>query len=58
MNEEHHMETNPTPRPGGIVLIVIAWLLVIIPAAWGVTQTIRQSMVLFTTPPPPATQPA
>ena len=40
------------------ILVAIAWLLVIIPAAWGVTQTIRQSMVLFSAPAAPATQPA
>ena len=49
------METSPANRPGQSLLLIVAWLLVIIPAAWGVTQTIRQSMVLFTATPPAAT---
>lgn len=34
------------------VAIAIAWIVVIIPAAWGITQTIRQSTQLFKSPPP------
>ena len=33
-------------------LLIIAWVVVGIPAAWGVTQTVRRSMDLFTSPPP------
>jgi hypothetical protein len=44
-----------------VPMLVIAWLVVGIPAAWGVTQTFKQSLKLFTAPPAPAavaTQPA
>ena len=32
--------------------LVVAWLIVAIPAAWGVAQTVRQSMKLFLPPDP------
>jgi hypothetical protein len=45
-------------RPSSRLLLIVAWLIVGIPAAWGVTQTAKRSMDLFTAPnPPPATQP-
>ena len=37
------------------VAIAVAWIVVIIPAAWGITQTIRQSTQLFKNPPAVAT---
>ena len=38
--------------------LLLAWLVVGVPAAWGVTQTFKQSLKLFQSPPPPAaTQP-
>ena len=36
------------------VLLILAWLVVGIPAAWGVTQTVKRSMDLFKSSPPPA----
>jgi hypothetical protein len=32
------------------LLLIVAWLVVLIPAAWGVTQTVKRSMDLFTSP--------
>jgi hypothetical protein len=40
------------------VLIAAAWLLVGIPAAWGVAQTFKTSLKLFQAPPPAPTAPA
>ena len=37
--------------------LVVAWLIVGGPAAWGVTQTLKQSLKLFQSSPPPATRP-
>ncbi|HTL27672.1 MAG TPA: hypothetical protein VL282_00560 [Tepidisphaeraceae bacterium] len=34
------------------VVIAIAWLIVAIPAAWGVSQTVLKSVDLFRGPPP------
>ena len=40
-------------------MLIISWLIVGIPAAWGVSQTFTRSLQLFTAPPAPAvTQPA
>jgi len=36
------------------LLLIVAWLIVGIPAAWGVTQTVKRSMDLFKAPPAPA----
>ena len=43
---------NPTPHRSSRLLLVVAWLIVGIPAAWGVTQTAKRSMDLFKSPPP------
>jgi hypothetical protein len=34
--------------------LIVVWLIVAIPAGWGVSQTIRKSLTLFTSAPPPA----
>jgi hypothetical protein len=47
-------EPKRTRRP--ILTLVLAWLIVLAPAAWGVTQTFKQSLKLFTAP-ASATQP-
>ena len=36
-------------------LLTVAWLVVGIPAAWGVSQTVMRSMDLFTSPAPAPT---
>lgn len=33
------------------VAIAVAWIVVIIPAAWGITQTLKQATQLFKNPP-------
>jgi hypothetical protein len=47
----------PAPRRTSPLLLIVAWLVVGIPAAWGVSQTVMRSMDLFKSP-PPATAPA
>jgi hypothetical protein len=48
----------PTPHRSSAPLLFIAWLIVGVPAAWGVTQTVKRSMDLFTAPnPAPTTAP-
>ena len=46
-----HARTSP-------LLVALAWFIVGVPAAWGVSQTFTRSLQLFTAPPTPAaTQP-
>jgi hypothetical protein len=42
------MIEKPTPN----WKVALAWLIVILPAAWGIAQTVRKSLPLFHTPPP------
>ncbi len=47
--------THPVSTPLGQkmsnpLLIVVAWLVVAVPLAWGVTQTVKTSMALFHPP--------
>lgn len=37
----------PRPSPGSWVLVVIAWALVGIPLAWGVSKTLQTAVRLF-----------
>ena len=48
----------PGPGRNNVPMLLVAWLIVGVPAAWGVTQTFRQSLKLFTAPAavPAATQ--
>ena len=39
-----------SPNRSSPVLLVIAWLVVGIPAAWGVAQTVTKSLDLFKSP--------
>jgi hypothetical protein len=43
-----------TPRG----LLIVAWLIVGLPALWGVSQTFMKSLDLFRAPPAAATKPA
>lgn len=45
-------ESTRTRTP--VLALALAWLIVLAPAAWGVTQTFKQSLKLFTAPPAPA----
>ena len=40
------------------MLLMIAWIVVGVPATWGVYQTVDRSLALFRSPPPPTSQPA
>ena len=43
----------PPARSTPVLTLVVAWLVVIIPAAWGVTQTAIKSFDLFRSAPAP-----
>lgn len=45
-------------RKTSVISIALAWLVVCVPAAWGVSQTVRTSMKLLHPAPPAATQPS
>jgi hypothetical protein len=51
------MIDDETKDPGSTspALLIIAWLIVLIPAAWGVSQTVSKSMDLFRSPVAPPT---
>jgi hypothetical protein len=40
------------------LLITLAWLIVIIPTAWGLNYTVQNAMKLFTAPAPAVAAPA
>jgi len=40
-------EAQATPGAGNTLLLVLSWLWVGIPLAWGVLETLRSSMALF-----------
>jgi len=46
----------PAVRKTPVAIVIIAWLVVGVPAAWGISQTVIQSTALFRAP-PPSTQP-
>jgi hypothetical protein len=50
--------SDDVPRRTSPLLLIVAWLFVGIPAAWGVSQTVVKSMELFTSPPPAPTAPS
>lgn len=46
------MTSSPTPDPvrpskGSWVLVAIGWILVGLPLAWGINQTLKSAVVLF-----------
>jgi hypothetical protein len=53
------METISTvPAKRSTAALVVAWLIVTVPAAWGVSQTIHKSLALFTSARPTSDSPA
>ncbi len=40
------------------ILVAAAWIVVIVPAGWGLTYTVQNALKLFGHNPPPATAPA
>ena len=54
------MQPSDAPGRSSPTLLIVAWLVVGIPATWGVSQTVMRSMDLFKTAPrveSPTTQP-
>lgn len=53
------MSADDRPHRTSPILLIVAWLVVGIPAAWGVSQTVMRSLDLFVAPAPatPASQP-
>jgi hypothetical protein len=45
------MPAGEDPPRTSRLLLLVAWLVVIIPAAWGVSQTVMRSLDLFSAPP-------
>ena len=49
---------NTTPAKRSTVALIVAWMIVAVPAAWGVSQTIHKSLALFTSIPSTSNSPA
>jgi len=50
-----------TVKKSSPVLIAVAWLIVVVPAGWGLTYTVQNALKIFqtsATPPAPASSPA
>lgn len=45
-------------RTSSPALIALAWAIVVVPTAWGLSYTIQNAMKIFTAPAPAATAPA
>ncbi len=39
-------------------LIALAWIIVLVPAAWGLTYTVQNALKIFTAPAPAVSTPA
>ncbi len=52
---------NTQTKPTSPLLIVVAWLVVIVPAGWGLRYTVQNALKIFASPAaataPPATPP-
>jgi hypothetical protein len=47
-----------TEKKSSAIIILLAWIVVGLPAGWGIYNTARNSMKLFQQSPPAATPPA
>jgi hypothetical protein len=50
-----------TVKKSSPALIAVAWLIVVVPAGWGLTYTVQNALKIFqtsATPPAPASSPA
>jgi hypothetical protein len=47
MTDHLESEAPATPGAGNTLLLIVSWLWVGVPLAWGVLQTLRTSMALF-----------
>jgi hypothetical protein len=52
------MAESTTVKKSSPLLIAAAWIIVIVPTAWGLNYTVRNAMKLFTASSPAATTPA
>ncbi len=52
------MDRNESSRGTSPVLIAAAWLVVILPAGWGLRYTVQNALKLFATPDAAASSPA
>ena len=52
LNYQRPSDSGPPPHPRGtqVIALIISWAIVGVPAAWGVAQTVRKSIPLFTRP--------
>ena len=48
----------PEPAKSSPVLVAAAWLVVILPTAWGLSYTVKNAMKLFTAQPSTVSAPA
>jgi hypothetical protein len=47
-----------TVKKSSSLMIAVAWIIVIVPTAWGLKYTVQNAMKLFTASTPAATAPA
>jgi hypothetical protein len=52
------MAESTNEKKSSPILIAAAWLIVIIPTAWGLNYTVKNAMKIFTASTPAATTPA
>jgi hypothetical protein len=43
-----------TVKKSSPALVAVAWLIVVVPAAWGLTYTVQNALKIFSTSAPPA----
>ena len=48
------MDRTDTSKPTSPLLIAAAWIVVILPGAWGLRYTVQNALKLFTAPSTPA----
>lgn len=52
------MAESTSAKKSSPLLIAAAWIIVIVPTAWGLKYTVQNAMKLFTAPTPAAAAPA
>jgi hypothetical protein len=52
------MTDSPAVKTSSPLLIAVAWIIVVVPTAWGLNYTVRNAMKLFTSSAPAASAPA
>jgi hypothetical protein len=52
------MAESSSVKKSSPLLIAVAWIIVVVPTAWGLNYTVRNAMKLFTSATPAATAPA